>query len=311
MTAPAKIFPKKKRLTMKKRPGPRLHLYCLLALLVFMMLPLAPVEASQSTIVLVEAEACLGDERSRRQTETDAFAQVRRKAAEFAATQVQSETQVKDFEVERDLVSAYAQATVRIIEEVARTWFQAEGRGECFRLRVRAEVIPDLGALAKAGRDQAFFDDPAAPLAIRLWTDRKEYRQGEKIRIYLKGNKPFHARVLFRDVTGTLLQLLPNVHRRDNYFLGGIVYEIPAAGDRFDLVVSPPFGEERIIVYASLAPLGEVALKDLGGVYQVETKPQEVGRMTRGIKIAGKNQADEPAASQFFEGEITIRTRPD
>ena len=151
--------------------------------------------------------------------------------------------------------------------------------------------------------------DPTAPLNVKVWSERKEYRQGEKIRLYVQGNKPFYARVLYRDAGGTLLQLLPNTHRRDNYFSGGVIYEIPAGNDRFELEVSPPFGEERIIVYAGTAPLGDLNLKEAGGVYRVQTRGAEVGIRTRGLKITGKQAGPTPVAAEFVEVSEQLTTR--
>lgn len=43
-----------------------------------------------------------------------------------------------------------------------------------------------------------------------------------------------------------MIQILLNLHRTQNYFNGGTVYEIPSGGDGFELEVSPPLGEENI-----------------------------------------------------------------
>ncbi|MBI5971161.1 MAG: DUF4384 domain-containing protein, partial [Deltaproteobacteria bacterium] len=60
--------------------------------------------------------------------------------------------------------------------------------------------------------------------------------------------------------------------RGNNYFNGGVIYEIPSGEDRFELDVSPPFGEENITVYASPSQVGEIDLKPSGGVYEIKTK---------------------------------------
>lgn len=65
---------------------------------------------------------------------------------------------------------------------------------------------------------------------------KKEYKALEKIKIYIKGNKPFYARVLYKDVKGELIQLLPNPYRKDNYFNGGVIYKIPSGNDRFSII---------------------------------------------------------------------------
>jgi hypothetical protein len=272
------------------------------------LLPASRLSAGQSTITVVEGQACMGDDKSRKQAETDALTAAKRKAVEYASTYLKSETRVKDFQVEKDLVDAYANATIRIIEEIEKGWYRDATLGECFRVKLKAEVVPDDGAMAQMARNKEMLDDPSAPLTLRLWTDKRQYGPSEKIRIYLKGNKPFYARVLYRDVQGTLVQLLPNAYRRDHYFMGGVVYEIPSANDRFELEVGPPFGEENIIVYGSLTPLGDINLQEAGGVYRVKTAVNDVGVKTRGVSLKAREEGKAPAAAEFFEEKVIIRT---
>ncbi len=278
------------------------------SLLIALIALASPSHAAQSAIMDAEGYACMGDDKSKKQTETEAFANVKRKAAEYASTYIKSETKVKDFELEQDLIKAYANATVKVVQELEKGWYRDPSLGDCYRIKIKAEVVPDDRALAKIVKQESVMDDPAAPLKIRVWTDKKEYRQSEKIKIFIRGNKPFYARILYRDTKGTLLQLLPNPYRSDNYFQGAVVYEIPSGNDRFDLEVNPPFGEEKIIVYAGSSPLGEIGLQDTGAVYEVTTKAKDVGQRTRGIKVVQKGTAPEKAVSEFSEESLTVRT---
>ena len=63
--------------------------------------------AAQSTIKIAEGSACMGDDKSRKQTEIAAMADARRNAIESVQTYITSATEVKDFELQKDLVSAY------------------------------------------------------------------------------------------------------------------------------------------------------------------------------------------------------------
>ena len=262
--------------------------------------------AGQSTIVDVDGNACMGDDKSRKQTEQAAMADAKRIAAERAMTYLKSETQVKDFVLEKDLVNAYAQATIQVIQELEKSWFKDAAAGDCYRIKIKAEVIPDEKAMQKASQIKDFADDPAAPLKVKIWTDKQGYKQGEKVKIYLKGNKPFHARVLYRDVKGQTIQLLPNPYRQEAYFNGGTIYEIPSGNDRFDLEVSPPFGEENIVVYGSTTELGSIETKAEGSVYRVTTGPQDMGLKVRGIAITGKQ--GKAATAEFYEETQSIKT---
>jgi len=279
----------------------------ILALLLVIFIS-SPLHAAQSTIIDVEGNACMGDDKSRKQTEQAAMADAKRNAAERALTYVKSETQVKDFAVEKDLVGAYTQSTVKIVQELEKAWFKDASSGECYRIRIKAEVVPDEKTMKKTAEAKDLADDPAAPLKVKLWTDKHAYKQGEKVKIYLKSNKPFYARILYKDAAGHQLQLLPNPYRSDNYFNGGAVYEIPSGSDRFDLEVSPPFGGEDIIVYASTSPLGDINLAVQGDVYRVVTKSADVPKLTRGLKVQEKSDGRKDLPSEFYEEVLSIRT---
>ncbi|MFA6414360.1 MAG: DUF4384 domain-containing protein [Syntrophales bacterium] len=278
-----------------------------LALLLFICLS-SPLFAAQSTIVDVEGNACMGDDKSRKQTEQAAMADAKRNAAERAVTYLRSETQVKDFAVEKDLIAAYSNAAVKVIQELEKSWYKDAVTGECYRTKIKAEVVPDEKSMNKAAQAKDFADDPAAPLKVKLWTDKQDYRQGEKIKIYLKGNKPFHARIIYRDTAGNLLQILPNPYRSEAYFNGGVIYEIPTGNDRFDLEVSPPFGQESISIYTSTAPLGDINLTARGNVYRVMTKSTDVSRLTRGVKVQEKSGGRKDLPSEFSEEVLSIKT---
>jgi hypothetical protein len=278
-----------------------------LALLLFICLS-SPLYASQSTIVDVEGRACMGDDKSRKQTEQAAMADAKRNAAERAVTYLRSETQVKDLAVEKDIIAAYANAAVKVVQELENAWYKDAAAGECYRMKIKAEVVPDEKSMNKAAQAKDFTDDPAAPLKVKLWTDKQEYKQGEKIKIYLKGNKPFYARILYKDTTGNLLQLLPNPYRSENYFNGGIIYEVPSGNDRFDLEVSPPFGQESISIYTSTSPLGDINIAAQGDVYRVMTKSADVSRLTRGVKVQEKSSGRKDVPSEFSEEILSIKT---
>jgi hypothetical protein len=267
----------------------------------------AQLYAAQSTIKIADGTACMGDDKSRKQTETAAMADAKRNAIESVKTYVTSATEVKDFELQKDLVSAYTNATVSVIEVMEKTWYKDPALGDCYKVKIKTEVIPDEKAMKKA-KDIAP-DDPSLPLTVKVWTDKEAYREGEKIKIYLKGNKPFFATVIYRDAAKNNLQLLPNPYRQDNYFQGGVIYEIPSGTDKFELEVNPPFGEENIIIYASVSELGDLNLKQEGAVFAVKTKSKDIGIKTRSIKIkdVAKGVAGQP--SEFSEGAVVVRTK--
>ena len=147
--------------------------------------------AAQSTIKIAEGSACMGDDKSRKQTETFAMADAKRNAIESVQTYVSSATEVKDFELQKDLVWAYANATVKVIEDLEKGWYKDTAQGDCYKVKIKADVIPDEKAMKKA--NDTALDNPSLPLTVKVWSDKETYREGDKIKIYLKGNKPFFA----------------------------------------------------------------------------------------------------------------------
>jgi len=281
----------------------RLFLPFLLILLLFSNL-----HASQSTIVEVEGQACMGYDKSRKQTEDEALTHAKRKAVQHAATYIKSESRVKDFELEKDLVEAYSNATVKVIQELSRTWYRDVSLGDCCQVKIKAEVIPDNEAMEKISKGKGQTDDPSAPLNVQLWTDKKDYKEKEKIKIFIRGNKPFYARIVHKGGNGELLQLLPNPYRKDHYFNGGVIYEIPSGQDRFEMEVTPPFGQEDIIVYASTSPLGEINVAPAGGVYEIKTKPDKIAIESRGVSLKEMNPGQKTKAAEFSESKIIYKT---
>jgi len=266
------------------------------------------VYASQSTITEADGYACMGYDKSKKQTEDEAFTNAKRKAVEYASTYIKSETRVKDFQLEKDLIDAYSNATVKIVQDLERAWYKDSSSGDCFRVKIKAEVVPDDGAMSRISKGQGVMDDPSAPLQVSLWADKKEYRQSEKIKVYIKGNKPFYARVVYKDAKGSLIQILPNPYRMNAYFNGGVIYEIPSGEDQFELEVTPPFGSESIMVYGSTSALGGLDLTPIGGVYQIKTSADTIAKNTRGIALKTKSPGEKAKAAEFSEADIVLKT---
>jgi hypothetical protein len=280
-------------------------LFLPLLLILFMI---SNLYATQSTIVEADGLSCMGYDKSRKQTEKEALASAKKKAVEYASTYIKSESRLKDFELEKDLVEAYSNATVKVIQELSRAWYRDASLGECCQVKIKAEVIPDNEAMDRISKGKGQMDDPSAPLNVQLWTDKKQYKESDKIKIYIRGNKPFYARILHKGVNAELLQVLPNPYRPDHYFNGGVIYEVPSSQDRFEMEVTPPFGEDNVIIYASTCPLGEIELAPTGGVYKIKTESEKIGEISRGVSLIEKNPNQKTKSAEFSEAQVIFKT---
>jgi hypothetical protein len=237
------------------------------------------------------------------QTRAAAFAEAKRLALEAGKTFIKSKTKVKDFEVEYDLVWADAQGAVTILEQ------KDYGVEENTRYHVwiKAEVEYTLRPKRETPV-QAVLLDKDAPLTVKVWTSKKQYSGGERIKIYIQGNRAFYARIMDITSGGDIIQLLPNDYRGINFFEANRVYQIPDKGDQFDLKVSPPYGEDRIVVYASEAPLGQVTMEPVAqGLRHFKGTQQSLSDLTRAIKILPAEQTSDSAA-EFYEAIWTVTT---
>ena len=263
--------------------------------------------AAQSTIVEVEGYSCMGEEKSRKQTKQEALADAKRKAIEYTTSHIRSETRLNNLQLEIDVVEAYSKADVQILDLKEIGWYKDQNLGECFKVWVKADVVPDEKTLENYSGNELFLEDPSSPLTVKVWTDKYKYKKGDQVKLYIKGNKPFYIRILYKDAKGEMFQLLPNPYRRNNYFNGGVVYDIPSGNDRFLLVVTPPFGKENIIVYSSTTQLGNIDLENADSVYLVNTRQQDIGVRTRGVQLKEK-QGKEAHLAEFYEETIFIIT---
>ena len=265
--------------------------------------------AEQSTITEVEGFSCMGDEKSRKETRREALQEAKRTALEQVLSYVKSETTVKNYMTEKDIIDAYSEGEIKVLEKNDVGWYKDEFSGDCFKIKIKAEVTPKQEKMQEAFEKKSPLDDPSMGLSVRVWTDKQTYKQGDHIRIYLKGNKPFFGKVVYKDVSGNLIQLLPNPYRKENYFQGGVVFELPSGNDQFNLEVIPPFGTEEITLYASSSPLGESEVESLGAVYRVVSDNFET--QTRGIKITysnGKDNTKKTNPAEFTQERTSITT---
>ncbi len=263
--------------------------------------------AAQSVIIEATGTASMGDTKSKKETMDEAKANAKRNASENASTFISSETTVRDYVTEKDLLEAFSQAVVKVLEELKGEWFKDEMMGESYKITLKVEVTPKEIA-SKPGKGD-MIDSPTAPLTVKLWTDKNqtEFKAGEKISLFMKGNKPFFARVVYVQNDGTQVQILPNPFRKDNYFNGGTVYALPSGTDKYELTVNPPFGAEKIVVYASTAELGDVKVENADALYVIGEKPEDTGVKTRGIKIT-KKEGKNSKTAEFVEQVLEIKT---
>lgn len=267
-------------------------------------------KAGYSIITESEGYSCLNIEKTRRQTEYEARAAAVRSAHDHAANIINTKRQ--DFIIEYDAPSVIAGASN--IQELSKIWDKDSKAGDCVKVIVRAEfaeftlVNPrTMNELKMIVLDDIITDDPTAPLNIKMWPDKKEYRQSEQIRFLMKGNKPFYAKILYKDSTGRLLQIHPSTCRADNFFHGRVVYEIPSYKDCFEIKADGSATEESIILYASTSQIGDLEVERAGNVFTVKTTAKELPQKVREIKFDTKLGQKGNLMAEFIEKTLKLK----
>ena len=163
-------------------------------------------------------------------------------------------------------------------------------------------TAPDSSSGASVATSSASAPDgsstpPAAPvsggpLTVRLWTDRTSYQDNEQMVVHVNGNRDFYGRIVYHDVAGNDIQILPNDFRKDAQFKANTEVVVPGDADKFQLMVKAPFGSERITIYASTAPQGDVPTQPMAnGLAVVRASPPETARLTRSLAIVPRDPA--------------------
>ncbi len=292
------------------------RLFAVMSLIVIALgFPLAAVAAQEQTpdrdkrssIHQVDAFAYLSEDKTLSQIRSEAFSLAKRQALEAAQTYMQSKTKVEDGNLTYDLIWSEVDGAVRILEQ------KDHGVEENSRYHVwiKAEVFYDIAPKHHSRLDgekqepvKELLNDTAAPLTVKVWTDKKTYTHGEDVVIYLQGNRDFFAVVVDIMTNGDIVQLLPNDHRTNNFFKAGIKYRIPDVEDQYSLSVSPPYGTDRIVVYASEGFMDRLPTKTIGGGLGVfRGTKTDLSRRARGINIQAKKTSEPDQGVEFYEAQ--------
>jgi hypothetical protein len=288
----------------------RITLCSALALILFSSLALAaeplrePDEEKRSSIHAVDGYAYLSEDKTMAQLRQEALELAKRHALTAARSFITSKTKVSEGCLEYDIITAESEGSVTILEQKDHgiednryhVWIRAEVR---FDVKQKSPGTP----LAKEGQL------PNGPLTVKIWSEKRFYRHGEKINIYMQGNHDFYARVVDYTSSGEIVQLLPNAYRSDSFFKAGEIYRIPNESDQFEMVAREPYGEDRIVVYASDSPLPPMQMHSLdNGLQLYGGTKRELEIRTRGIGLQAGQKGTQGA--EFYETTWGIVVAP-
>jgi len=261
-----------------------------------------PDQEKRSLIRTVDGYAFLSEDMTLSETRAAAFANAKRQAVEMVRTYIQSKTKVENFVLKSDKIISSAEGAVTILEQ------KDHGIEENTRYHVWIKAEVEYGLKPIGQEDEGHEMDPDAPLTVKVWTSKKEFKEGDSIVIFVQGNRNFYARIVNISSNGEIIQLLPNEYRQIAYFKANKIYKIPDQGDLFALTASPPYGEDQIVVYASEVPLGKVDMEQVGqGLTRYSGTRSAFAAKTRGISVMGSG-AGSGEGAEFYEATWKFKT---
>jgi hypothetical protein len=215
---------------------------------------------------------------------------------------------VENFQLQYDLIESGAEGVVKVLEQKD---FGIENNSR-YHVWIKAEVTYVLKPPPEPAQQKALMS-PEAPLTVKVWTDKKSYSDGEYIIISMEGNRNFYARIVNIGSNGKVIQLLPNGYRQTNHFRGGKRYQIPGASDRFSLQVTPPYGQERIVVYASETPMGDIPMAPLAaGLQEYRGSNDDLAFRVRSIQpVARPSGGLTSGSTGFYEASWLVEAGPE
>ncbi len=97
--------------------------------------------ATQSSTITEEGYACMGDGKSKQQTEQLAVANAKRNAIEKAYMYIPSNIQLRNFNIEHDLMKDTDEDVIDKYEELEKGWYRDPTTGDCYRVKIKADVV--------------------------------------------------------------------------------------------------------------------------------------------------------------------------
>jgi uncharacterized protein DUF4384 len=88
----------------------------------------------------------------------------------------------------------------------------------------------------------------STPLAFKLWTDKKEYKVGDTVKVGFEAPRDGYVTLVNVGTSGRITILYPNAYAPDHAVKAGRTYSVPAPGDPYELTLGGPEGVE--LVYA-------------------------------------------------------------
>jgi len=92
------------------------------------------------------------------------------------------------------------------------------------------------------------------PISLEITThlgDNQQFVKGDTIYFFVSLDHDAYLLIIYETADKKLIQILPNSYNKKNFYRRGDFFQIPDEDRPFNFKVSPPFGHEKIMAFAS------------------------------------------------------------
>ncbi len=112
--------------------------------LFFLVLMASNLYAAQSMITESEGYACMGKDKTRKQTEAAAMTAAKYNAAAQVLPRIYDKKKAADFSYKTLVGNASVDTSVDVIQQIQGDWYNDASAGDCYKVKIKAEVIPNI-----------------------------------------------------------------------------------------------------------------------------------------------------------------------
>lgn len=240
-----------------------------------------------------------------------AMAQARQAAVESHRVFVKSATEVKNFQLENDLLQS---ASAGMLQDVQVESKEEKGREICITIAAKISPVKleDLIQDRVKSKDVAQAAQAAvlaggSAFGMKVWTNKPDGRffEGDPLVVYVQSDRDGYLKVDYFQADRQVVHLVPNAHRGEVFVRAGQIYAFGGEGAPEQFIITPPFGSEAIKAFVSTQRIDDPIT---AGRMAEDSKQylNELNRGLRGIRVEG-GQTGSPG--QWAEAAIGLGTQ--
>jgi len=253
-------------------------------------------QASKETLENVSGEGCYayGDNETPAQAKRAAQIIAQEAAVRSHRVFVQSNTRLKNFQVEEDVIQTASAAMLQNVK-VEKEW-KKESQEICVKITanlspISAEELIKQRINAKDIAEEAANSKVLATapgFGLRLWTNKSDGRflEGERLIVSVSPERDGYLKLDYFQADGTVVHLVPNLFRGQAFVKAGQTYTFGDDASPEHFVIQGPYGDETIKAILSARPI-EIPMESGQAVDNSRDYLKSLKSGTRGIGVVG------------------------